>query len=54
MEKPLPLLFDPFESVVSLYDPLMVLAIFMIRAQVLYISGMFTSYVCRVASLIVP
>jgi hypothetical protein len=54
LEKPLPLLFDPFESVVSLHSPLVVLAIFMIRAQVLYISGMFTSYVCHEASLTVP
>jgi hypothetical protein len=39
-EKPLPLLFDPFESVVSFHRPLMALVIFIIRAQVLYISGM--------------
>jgi len=39
LEKPLPLLFDPFESIVRVHCPVIVLALFMTHAQVLYISG---------------
>ena len=38
LDKPLPLLFDPFESMVRFYD-LIDGVIFMMDAKVLYISG---------------
>ena len=37
--KPLPLLFDPFESIVRFHGTLIALDIFIRWAQVLYISG---------------
>ena len=38
LDKPLPLLFDPFESMVRFYD-LLVRIVFIMYAKVLYISG---------------
>jgi hypothetical protein len=36
-DKPLPLLFDPFESIVRYHDVLMVLAIFIIHTGFVYL-----------------
>ena len=52
-DKPLPLLFDPFESIVRYQGPLMALAIFIIHAQVLYISGR-AHFMSHAALLTVP
>lgn len=45
LDKPLPLLFDPFESMVRFYDPLDG-CVFMMYAKVLYISGKGALYGC--------
>jgi hypothetical protein len=45
LDKPLPLLFDPFESMVCFYDHLDGFA-FMMYAKVLYISGKGALYGC--------
>jgi Ca2+:H+ antiporter len=50
LEKPLPLLFDPFESVVRFHDTL-TFFVFMIHAKVLYISGKSSLHGCATALL---
>jgi hypothetical protein len=45
LDKPLPLLFDPFESMVRFYDPLDGF-VFMMYAKALYISGKGALYGC--------
>ena len=45
LDKPLPLLFDPFESMVRFYGPLDS-PVFMMYAKVLYISGKGALYEC--------
>ena len=45
LDKPLPLLFDPFESMVGFYDPFDGF-VFMMYAKVLYISGKGALYGC--------
>ena len=45
LDKPLPLLFDPFESMVRFYDSLDRF-VFMMCAKVLYISGKGVLYGC--------
>lgn len=52
LDKPLPLLFDPFESMVRFYD-LIDGIIFMMYAKVLYISGKSIVWVCDGVSLTV-
>ena len=53
LDKPLPLLFDPFESIVRFYNPLDGLVL-MMYAKVLYISGKGALFGCATGYSLQP